>query len=117
VNTLLLDTALWDLVTDASGNIAVASDPYAIAQSVASACRVFVGDQWYDTTAGIPYFQDVLGQNPSINWLKAQLVAAANAVPGCNNAIVYLSGLTPTRALTGQVQFTDNSGTTQVVGF
>ena len=41
MNTLLLDLTNWDLLVDASGNIAVASDPYSVAQDVASAVRVF----------------------------------------------------------------------------
>ena len=116
MRTLLLDLTNWDLVLDASGNIAVAEDPYAIAQSVASACRAVLGECWYDTTIGIPYFTEILGQTPPAGFIKAQLVTAASAVPGCGNPVVYLTGLAG-RQLTGQVQFTDSTGTTQVVGF
>ena len=116
MKTLALDLTTWDICTDINGNIAVAVDPYAIAQSVACACRAFLGEQWYDTTAGIPYFQNILGQPLSATYLKAQLVAAAAAVPGCYNPIVYLSELSD-RAISGQVQFTDQAGTQQVVGF
>lgn len=117
MNTLLLDLTNWDLLVDAAGNIAVASDPYSVVQDVASACRVFVGDLWYNQTAGIPYFQQILGQAPAPTFIKAQIAAAAAAVPGCNNPVVFLNGLTAGRALTGQVQFTDDNGATQVAGF
>jgi hypothetical protein len=44
VNTLLLDVSSWDLCLDAAGNIAMASNPYSIAQDAASAIRTFAGD-------------------------------------------------------------------------
>lgn len=43
MKTLLLDRATWDLAVDAQGNIAVADVPYATAQDVSSAVRVFRG--------------------------------------------------------------------------
>jgi hypothetical protein len=60
VKTLLLDRSLWDLTLDINGNIAMASEPYAIAQDVASACRTFLGECYYDTSQGVPYFQGML---------------------------------------------------------
>ncbi|MDR3533950.1 MAG: hypothetical protein P4L90_25720 [Rhodopila sp.] len=114
--TLLLDDTLWDLCVDSAGNIAAASDPYRIAQDVATACRLFLGEYWYDTTIGIPYFQQILGYSPPLALIKAKLAAAAAAVPGCNNPIVYLTALVG-RQLSGQVQFTDANGQTQTVGF
>lgn len=116
MNTLLLDTVLWDLVTDADGNIAVATDPYSVVQDVASACRVFLGEEWYDTTQGIPYFQQILGYLPSVAFVKTQLAAAAATVPGCNNPVVFLNSFI-NRTLTGQVQFQDSNGVTQVAAF
>lgn len=114
MNTLLLDTVLWDLVLDASGGIAVASDPYSVAQDVASACRVFQGEEYYNTTAGLPYFQNILGEAPPLAFLKAQYAAAAATVPGCNNPVAYFNAITD-RKLTGQIQFTDNNGQPQAV--
>jgi len=117
VDTLLLDLTYWDLCLDASGNIAVASDPYSVAQDVASACKTFLGEVFYDTTIGVPYLQQILGESPPVAFIKAQLVAASLTVPGCTNPTVYLSGLTATRQLTGQVQFTDSNGNQQAVNF
>jgi hypothetical protein len=115
MDTLLLDTVLWDLTKDASGNIAVANAPYAIAQDVASACRTFLGEVWYNTALGVPYGQ-ILGQQPSLTFVKAQLVTAALTVPGCTNPVVYI-GSVVNRKLTGQVQFTDSNGNQQVAAF
>ena len=54
MNTLYLDPQSWDLVLDTAGNIALAKDPYAKAQDVASACRLFAGELYDDTEKGIP---------------------------------------------------------------
>lgn len=117
MKTMLLDQTLWDLVVDSAGGIAIASDPYSIAQDVASACRLFLGEAYYDTSLGIPYFQQILGQSPPLNIIKAQLAAAASTVPGCNNPVVFLSAIGRDRALAGQVQFTDANGNRQVATF
>lgn len=116
MNTLLLDRTTWDLCLDTSGNIAVASGPYALAQDVASACRLFLGELFYDTTKGIPYFGQVLGQPPSIPFLKAQLVAQALTVPGVVSAQCFISSIVG-RKVSGQIQFVDSSGQTGVAGF
>ncbi len=113
-NTMLLDQARWDVILDANGNWAVATDPYSMAQDVASACRLFIGELWYDTTKGIPYFENVLGQSPPTEFLKAQLVAAALTVPGVIEAqavmISFINGV-----LSGQIIFSDKLGNLQNV--
>lgn len=101
--TLLLDRANWDLALDANGNIAVADDPYSMEQDVASECRVFEGECYYDTTRGIAFF-DILGRPAPVQLLKQSLVTAAKRVPGVGDATVYLNELTP-RSFGGQVQF------------
>ncbi len=111
MNTLLIDQQYYDLCLDASGNIAVASAPYSIVQDVCSACRTFLGEVFYDTTLGIPYFTQILGQFPPPALIKAQLVAAALTVPLVTSATVYLSAI-HNRSLSGQVQFTYSTPTT-----
>lgn len=116
MNTLLLDRAVWDLVKDASGNIALAADPYAMAQDVASAIKLFQGELWYDTTKGLPYFSKILGHRPPIAYLKAQFIAAALTVPGVVSAQCFIATITD-REVTGQVQITDTAGNVQSIGF
>ena len=116
MKSFLLDRDVWDLVLDASGNIAVCTDPYAIAQDVANACRLFAAELWYDTTKGIPYFNEILGHRPPLAVVRAYLVDAALAVPGVASAQVVISKF-ENRTLTGQVQFTDTSGATSSVAF
>jgi len=108
-SSLALELQDWDLCVDTSGNIALAAEPYSIAQDVACACKTFFGECWYNTTYGIPYLQQVLGQLPSLSVIKALLVTAAETVPGCGNPIVFITGF-QNRQLVGQVQFINNLG-------
>jgi hypothetical protein len=107
--TILLDTATWDWTWDADGNIAMAEDPYAMAQDVASACRLFLGELWYDRAQGVPYFERILGRFPPAQYLKLQLVAAALTVPGVVSAKAFLTSLDE-RKVGGQVQFIAETG-------
>ena len=116
MKTLLLDVAAWDLCLDASGNIAVASDPYAIAQDVASAIKTFAGELYFDTAQGIPYFSQVLGARPSLQLLKAHMERAALTVPGVVTATCLFSSFKD-RKLSGQVQVTDSTGAVSNVNF
>lgn len=116
MNTLLLDQTLWDLCLDTSGNIALASDPYSIAQDVASAAKTFKGEAWYNTALGIPYFGQILGHQPPLQYIKAQLIAAALTVPEVIAAVCYISGISG-RSVSGQLQVTDNTGAVTNVGF
>ncbi len=114
-NTLLLDQTTWDLCKDASGNIAMAAPPYAVAQDAASAVRTFLGECWYNTLLGLPYFGQILGAFPvPYALIKAQCVAAALTVPGVVSAQMFISSV-QNRKLTGQLQVTDNNGNTQAV--
>ncbi|WP_347558585.1 hypothetical protein [Robbsia sp. KACC 23696] len=115
-DTLYLEPDTWDWALDANGNIAVASAPYSLAQDAASACRTFLGECYYDTTIGVAYWTDILGQRVSLVTLKAQLVSAAMTVPGVKSARVFVSEITQ-RTLKGQVQVTDADGVTSVASF
>lgn len=108
-STLLLDNSTWDLVVDASGNIAVASEPYALAQDAASAIKLFLGEYYWDTTLGIPYLTQIFGASPPpLALIKEQLTNAALSVPDVASAQVFLNQLT-NRALSGQVQVVSSS--------
>jgi len=119
MKSLLLELDNWDLCVDAAGNIAVADEPYRIAQDVASAIKTFAGEVWYDSTLGIPYFSQILGQHPPLSLFQEYMVnaalsvdgVAANPPPQC----IVTEFDTGTRTLTGSVTFTDTSGNQQVV--
>jgi len=116
MNTLLLDVQAWDLVLDVDGNMALATDPYSIAQDAASAIRLFLGELWYDTTQGVPYFGQILGQRPPISLMKAKFVAAALTVPEVTAAQCFITAFTD-RVIEGQVQVTTKSGLTAAAAF
>lgn len=115
-NTLLLDIDQRDLVIDASGNIAMAQPPYSLAQDVSSAVLTFKGEIFYNTQQGIDYFGQVLGHLPPAALLMQLLSNAALSVSGVVTAQTVISSLTD-GDVTGQVQFTDESGGTHVVNF
>lgn len=114
-STLLLDTATWDLTLDASRRIALATDPYATAQAVATAIRLWLGEEWYDTSQGVDWF-NILGVTARPSFIKTQLVKAAMSVPGIVSAICYLSSLSH-RAVSGQVIVTTSAGTVIPIAF
>lgn len=114
--TLYLDRSVWDLVVDGQGNIAMATEPYALAQDAASEARTFATECYYDQTKGIPYLGQILGKSTPIEYTKAQLVAAALNVPGVVSAKAYLS-TSSGRRLGGQIQITDSSGTITAASF
>ncbi len=116
MRTVLLDTVAWDLVVDARNNIAVAEEPYALAQDAASAIRLFLDELWYDTVKGIPYDTTILGQEVPLALLKQQFSAAALTVPGIVNAQVFIRSIDG-RDVQGQVQVTDANGVISVAGF
>jgi hypothetical protein len=116
-STLCLDVSTWDLIADASGNVAVANPPYAVAQDVASALKTFFGEVWYDDTIGVPYLTTILGRVPPLSVFKQQMVSAALTVPSVVSAVCTIQNYSRvTRLVIGQVQFTTQNGTVGTVG-
>lgn len=115
-NTLLLDQTAWDLVLDASGNIALAGEPYSISQDVSSAVRTFIGECWYGTSQGLPYFQNILGQLPPPSFLRKKITDAAMSVPNVVSVEVVFVTFEG-RALTGQIKIIDTTGAKSGVTF
>lgn len=114
--TLLLDTDEWDLVLDANGDIALAGEPYAISQDVASAIRTFKTDCWYDQRKGIPYWQQILGHYPPMALVRAAIVKEAMAEPKVAHVSVRRLGVDG-RLLTGDVLVVDTDGRENGVTF
>jgi hypothetical protein len=103
-------------VLTSNGDIACASEPYQIAQDVASAIRTFRGDCWYDTALGLPYLQNVLGALPPASFIQSEIVNATLGAPNVTGATVTSITL-DNRQLSGPVDVTDASGNTQTVNF
>jgi hypothetical protein len=115
-STLLLNPQSWDLMINASRNIAVAAKPYALAQDAASAIKLFKGEDYYDITRGVPYWEEILGHWPPVSIMKAHFVAAAKTVPEVVDAQSFISSIEDRRPK-GQVQITDTTGALATVGF
>lgn len=114
--TLLLDNSAWDLIIDSAGNIAAAEPPYALAQDVASAVRLFLGELWYNTPQGIPYFEEVLGHLPPLSLLTGLIEKAALTVSGVVTAKCIISSFN-NREIAGQIQFIDEIGAANNITF
>jgi len=118
-STLLLDLDNWDLVADANGNIAIADEPYALAQDVATAIKTFLKDLYFNQTDGIDYFGRILGHTPPLQVFQQLMVSAAlSASPDVVTAECNITAFDDsTRTATGQVIFTDINGNTNQVSF
>lgn len=114
MKTILLNPLTWDLTLDVDRNIAVAADPYSIAQDVGSACKLYLGELWYNTNQGVPYYQSFLGRPPAPSALKASMVTAALTVPGVVGAVCFLQSV-QNRAVKAQVLVTLQTGQTIAV--
>ncbi len=116
MRTALLDLTAWDFVLDVNGDLAMASDPYSMAQDAASAIRTFIGECYYNTTLGMPYFQTLFGKAPNINYMKQKFIGQALLVPGVVSAKVFITSVAD-RRITGQVQITDANGVVTAAAF
>lgn len=115
--SLLLDPDNWDITLDASGNLALAPESWSLAQDAASAIKLFAGEQYYDTSQGVPYWDEVLGKWPPISLIKGRMVEAALTVPKVVQAKCYLAAIGPDRLARGQVHVTDTDGNLSVATF
>lgn len=108
--SIFLYPETWDMVVDSRGNIAVCTDEYEIAQNVASACRLWLGEFMYNRNRGIPYKQSVLGRNTDISLLDDWYRTESMTVLGVAECEPYLD--IKDRTLTGYLRITTNSGET-----
>lgn len=101
MKTFLL-TDEWDLQLDATGQIAMADSPLAVAQSVANAIRLFTVDAYFDQTSGVPHFDIELGHRPSPDVVKERLIRAALEVDEVTSATMTAFAVID-RAATGVI--------------
>src|SRR5690554_4129417 len=109
MRSLFVHPNTWDLTLDVHGNITVASDLYRIAQDVATACRTFARDVYYDQELGIPYFEHILGSHGyPLALYKMHLEDAARSVEGVATANAQLQ--MRDRVVTGTIAFSTPDG-------
>ncbi len=115
-NTLLLDQSAWDLVLDINGNIALAETPYSYSQDVASAVRTFLGECWYDTSLGIPYWQQILGRLPPAGYMEQQISSQALTIPNIVSVSTTIVDFID-RDIKGVILITDADSNSALVSF
>lgn len=111
-DTIYLNPETWDLDIDASRNIAMASTPYAQAQNVASACRVWQNECPLRKVRGVPYEASVLGYRPTLLQLAGWFKTEAALVVGVDTVTPVLTFDSSARGLGGQIQLTLTDGNT-----
>jgi hypothetical protein len=125
MDTLALDTGLWDLSTDVYGNLATVGDAtpanaqtgpgMRLAQDVATRCRAWRGEVYFDTTQGINY-PTILGMAPNLAVVQNAFNTEALKVPSCETAIAQFSfNAGSTREITGTITVADVSGNSGAV--
>ena len=115
-NTLLLDQSAWDLVLDINGNIALAGTPYSYAQDVASAVRTFLGECWYNTNLGLPYWQQILGELPPLGYIQQQISIEALTIPNIISSETSIVSFV-NRSIEGVILITDADSNPAIVPF
>lgn len=114
-HTTILLSGGWDLTLDDSGNIATTDGAYGVAQDVASALRTFLGECWYDTAQGLPYWQQILGQFPPLAFVRQKLIDVAKSVSDVAGVTVEIIEFSA-RVLRGRITVTTSFGNTFTLG-
>ena len=109
MNTLQL-TPGWDLARTPNGDLSIATGNRAIEQDVASACRTWRGESWYNTALGVPYLPTTFARRPMVSTVKNLIATEALRVPGAATATIYLTAIAPNRNVGGQIQITNTAG-------
>lgn len=78
---LELDPDTGDLLLS-SGDLTLVRDVPAIRQEAELRMKFFLGEWFLDTTAGLPYFQNILVKAPNLNAIKSVLSDEIAAVVG-----------------------------------
>lgn len=119
-STVQLNYGSWDVELDASGNIPIlaptAESPVApLEQDVASAALTFFQEVYYDTSLGVRWKQDILGNRPPLAVMNSEIVNAALTVPYVDAARLVITSFANRRPV-GAILFTDESGNQGTVG-
>ena len=69
---LKLDQLTHDLVIE-NGDLVLVTEAEALVQNIKVRLYTFYGEWAFDTTQGVPYFEDILVKNPNISNIQAIL--------------------------------------------
>lgn len=120
MDTLALDTTIWDLDVDSRGNLRTVGDATAtndltgpgmrLAQDVATRVQAWLGEVYFDTTQGINY-PAYFGGPPNLSLLQSVFNAEALKVPLCATALAQFTFTAGTkRTIGGTINVSDIAG-------
>lgn len=116
-NTMQLNSR-GDLDVDSAGNFVISAPPYSQAQDVASEVKTILGECYYDSKNGVPYYTKILGYMPATSLIVEQCNKAALRVPGVVAAQTTLTSFNrATRLWSGSVKFINEDGEENNVKF
>lgn len=116
MKTLFLMPDTWDLAIDSQGNLAIATDTYQQAQDIASSCRVFYGDDYYNKNDGIPYLESIMGKsNYPVALYQRHLHDRSMLVDGVVSVDIKLLQLKD-RVQSGTIEFTNTENQSGAIG-
>lgn len=115
--SFMLETDSWDISLDSFGNIAITDNPYAVAQDVACACLTFLGESWYDTSLGIPYYQRILGHWPGTQLINTKMQTEALKLPYVQSAACTVTIGKGDRKCAGVMTITDTNNISSTIQF
>lgn len=113
----LLLTDQWDITLDDSGNIGSTANPYAVAQDAACACSTFLGEAWYDTSLGIPYYERILGHWPGTQLINSKMQSEALRLPYVQSAFCTTVVDKNDRKASGVMTITDTNNIQTTINF
>ncbi|QDX29573.1 hypothetical protein [Dickeya poaceiphila] len=113
--TLSLNSDTWDIQLDDSGNLAVVNNPYSVAQDVATACSLYLGECVYDNTIGIPYNTQIMGFIPGSGLIQSYLQNEAMRLDYVSTAQATIINDQQKRQSYGVITIVDTNGTTSTV--
>jgi hypothetical protein len=82
-----------DLVTNdmklTGGDISIVTLDAAIRQRLLQTLRLFLGEWFLDTSAGVPYYQSILVKNPNLDVVQASIKNAILSTPGITELLSF----------------------------
>lgn len=74
--------ASHDLYQSALSGVAIAAGADAVVQTITTRLRLFRGEWWLDTTAGMPWFEEVFEGGQDLRRIESALKTQILATPG-----------------------------------
>lgn len=81
MSDLKLDPTTNDIALE-NGDLAIVGDSDAVAQHIRQRLKFFRGEWFLDTSAGVPYYQDILKKNPNPEVVEQLLRNEILGTPG-----------------------------------